>query len=132
MPTASFTKFQPAVETMVEGANLGTDSWVLKLATAINTTAGSITEVANGGGYTTGGVSLTVNTSAQSSGTYSLVFTQPTNPLWTATTGFTFQYVVLVDSTTGTPFGSWDYGTSQAVAAGETVSVTLTTAFTVA
>ena len=51
MPTATYTKFQPAIETMLEGGNLETETYVLKLATAINTTAGSITETANGGGY---------------------------------------------------------------------------------
>lgn len=131
MPTASFTKFQPAIELMLEGGNLDTETYALKLATAINTTAGTITEVANGGGYTTGGVAVTKSTSAQSGGTYTLAMTQPTNPVWTATTGFTFQYVVLVGSVSG-PIGAWDYGASTAVAAGETVSVTLTTVLTVA
>ena len=130
MPTSSYTKFQPAIELMLEGGNLGTETYALKLATAINTTAGTITEVAAGGGYSTGGVAVSVATAAQSGGTYTLAMTQPTNPVWTATTGFTFQYVVLVGSVSG-PIGSWDYGSSQAVAAGETVSVTLTTVFTI-
>lgn len=131
MPTASYTKFQPALELMLEGGNLGTETFALKLATAINTTAGTITETTNGGGYTTGGVAVTVATAAQSGGTYTFALTQPTNPIWTATTGFTFQYVVLVGSVSG-PIGAWDYGSSQTVAAGETVSVTITTVFTVA
>ena len=131
MPTASFTKFQPFIELALEGGNLDTETYALKLATAIDTTAGTITEVANGGGYTTGGVAVTKSTSAQSGGTYTLAMTQPTNPVWTATTGFTFQYVVLVGSVSG-PIGAWDYGASTAVAAGETVSVTLTTVLTVA
>ena len=130
MPTATYTKFQPAIETMLEGGNLETETYVLKLATAINTTAGSITETTNGGGYSTGGVSITKATSSQSSGTYTLAMTQPTNPVWTGSSGgFTFQYVVLVGSTTG-PIAAWDYGSSQTVAAGETVSVTITTIFT--
>ena len=129
MPTASYTKFNTAIENMLESGNLETETYALKLATAINTTAGSITEVASGGGYTTGGVAITKATSAQTSGTYTLAMTQPTNPLWTASTGFTFQYVVLVGSVSG-PIGAWDYGSSQAVAAGETVSVTITTIFT--
>lgn len=131
MPTASYTKFQPAIELMLEGGNLGTETYALKLATAINTTAGTITETTNGGGYTTGGVAISVASAAQSGGTYTLTMTQPSNPIWTATTGFTFQYVVLVGSVSG-PIGAWDYGSSQAVAAGETVSVTITTILTVA
>ena len=131
MPTASYIKFQPALELMLEGGNLDTETYALNLATAINTTAGSITETTNGGGYTTGGVSITKSSAAQSGGTYTLTMTQPTNPLWTATTGFTFQYVVLVGSVSG-PIAAWDYGSSQSVAAGETVSVTITTILTVA
>lgn len=131
MPTASYTKFQPAIELMLEGGNLGTETYALKLATAINTSAGTITETTNGGGYTTGGVAISVASAAQSGGTYTLTMTQPSNPIWTATTGFTFQYVVLVGSVSG-PIGAWDYGSSQAVAAGETVSVTITTILTVA
>ena len=131
MPTASYEKFQPALELMLEGGNLGTETYALKLATARTLSAGTITETTNGGGYTTGGVAVTVSTAAQSGGTYTLAITQPTNPMWTATTGFTFQYVVLVGSVSGA-IASWDYGSSQSVAAGETVSVTLTTVLTVA
>jgi hypothetical protein len=53
-----------------------------------------------------------------------LVLVSPT--LWTASgAGFTFQYAILTDSTTGTNVAYWDYGSSQAVAASETVTVTL-------
>lgn len=131
MPTATYEKFQPALELMLEGGNLGTETYSLKLATARNLTAGTITETTNGGGYTTGGVAVTVSSAAQSGGTYTLTITQPTNPIWTATTGFTFQYVILTGSVSGN-IASWDYGSSQSVAAGETVSVTLTTVLTVA
>ena len=131
MPTASYEKFQPAIELMLEGGNLGTETYALKLATARTLSSGSITETTNGGGYTTGGVAVTVSTAAQSGGTYTLAITQPTNPMWTATTGFTFQYVILVGSVSGA-IASWDYGSSQSVAAGETVSVTLTTVLTIA
>lgn len=132
MPTASYEKFQPALELMLEGGNAGTETYALKLATARNLSAGTITETTNGGGYTTGGVAVSVSSAAQSGGTYTLTFTQPTNPVWTGSSGgFTFQYVILVGSTSGN-IASWDYGSSQAVAAGETVSVTMTTAYTVA
>ena len=130
---ATYNKFQPAVENLVEGINAGTDSWVLKLATAVSAAAGTITETTNGGGYTTGGVALTVSSSAQSGGTYTLTFTTPASPTWTASGGgFTFQYAVLTNSTNSVNVGYWDYGSSQAVAAGETVTVTLTNAFTLA
>lgn len=130
MPTASYEKFQPALELMLEGGNLDTETYALKLATAVNLSAGTITETTNGGGYTTGGVAVSKASAAQSGGTYTLTMTQPTNPIWTATTGFTFQFVVLVGSVSG-PIAAWDYGSSQAVAASETVSVTLTTVLTI-
>ena len=125
MPTASYTKFTPAIESIVEGMNLGTDSWAIKLATAVNASAGTITEVSNGNGYTTGGNSVGTNSTAtQSGGTYKVTLSDPA--VWTATSsGFSFQYAVLVNTTTSTNVGYWDYGTSQTVAAGETVTVDL-------
>lgn len=131
MPTATYEKFQPAIELFLEGGNLGTETYALKLATVRSLSAGTITETTNGGGYTTGGVAVTVATAAQSGGTYTLAINQPSNPVWTATTGFTFQYVILTGSVSGN-IACWDYGSSQAVGAGETVSVTLTTVLTVA
>lgn len=120
---AAYNKMQPAIEVLFENANCGTDAWVIKLATAVSAAAGTITETTNGGGYTTGGNSAATTSSTQTGGTYKLVLASPA--VWTATTGFTFQYAVLVDSTTGTNVAYWDYGSSQAVAAGETVTVTL-------
>ena len=124
MPTASYNKFTPAVENLLENINAGSDSWVVKLATAVDAAAGTITEVASGGGYTTGGNAATVSSSSQSGGTYKLVLADPA--VWTGSgSGFTFRYAVLVDSTTSTNVGYWDYGSSQAVATGETVTVDL-------
>lgn len=121
---AAYNKFQPAIENLFENINSGSDTWVIKLATAVNQAAGTITEVANGNGYTTGGNSTTITSATQTGGTYKLVLTSPA--VWTASgAGFTFQYAVLVDSTTSTNVGYWDYGSSQAVASGETVTVTL-------
>ena len=121
---ATYNKMQPAIGVLLEGANCGTDTWVIKLATVVSASAGTITEVANGNGYTTGGNAATVSTHAVTTGTYKLVLNSPS--VWTASgAGFTFQYAVLVDSTTGTNVAYWDYGSSQAVAVGETVTVTL-------
>lgn len=121
---ASYNKFQPAIENLFENINSGSDSWVIKLATAVNQAAGTITEVANGNGYTTGGNAAATVSATQSGGTYKLVLSSPT--AWTASgAGFSFQYAVLTDSTTGTNVAYWDYGSSQTVAAGETVTVTL-------
>lgn len=124
MPTVSYNKFQPAIENLFENINAGSDSWAIKLATGVDAAAGTITEVANGNGYSTGGNPATVASATQTAGTFKLVLNSPS--IWTATgAGFTFRYAVLVDTTTSTNVAYWDYGTSQAVAAGETVTVTL-------
>ena len=121
---AAYNKFTPAVENLFEDINAGSDTWAVKLGTAVNQAAGTFTEVANGNGYTTGGNSAAVSTSAQTGGTFKLVLSSPA--VWTASgAGFTFQYAILTDTTTGVNVGYWDYGASQAVASGETVTVTL-------
>jgi hypothetical protein len=113
---------------MREGMNAGTDAWYVALASTINAadttfTAGT-TDLATGGGYTAGGKPVSTTSAAQTAGTYKLVLASPS--VWTATgAGFTFRYAILWDSTTNTPVAYWDYGSSQAVAAGETVTVTL-------
>lgn len=124
MPTAAYNKFQPGIDTLLKSANVGTDSWAVKLGTAVNAAAGTFTEVANGNGYTTGGNAVTTTSSTTTAGVLKLILTSPA--VWTASgAGFSFQYAVLVDTTAGVNVAYWDYGASQAVAAGETVTVTL-------
>jgi hypothetical protein len=124
MPTATYNKFQPAIENLFENINAGSDSWSVKLATAVNQSAGTITEVANGGGYTTGGNAVTVTSASQTGGTFKLVLSSPS--VWTGSGGgFTFRFAVLTNTTTGTNVAYWDYGASQAVLASETLTVTL-------
>lgn len=121
---AIYNKFTPSIENLFENINAGTDSWAIKLATAVNQAAGTFTEVANGNGYTTGGNAATVSSSTQTGGTFKLVLNSPA--VWTATgAGFTFQFAILTDVTTGTNVAYWDYGTSQLVSVSETVTVTL-------
>lgn len=128
MPTASYVKYTAAIEPLLEGINSGTDAWKVALAATVNVadttfTAGT-TDLATGGGYTAGGNAASTTSATQSAGTYKLVLASPS--VWTATgAGFTFRYAILWNSTTNTPVAYWDYGSSQAVAAGETVTVTL-------
>ena len=128
MPTASYVKYTAAIEPLLEGINAGTDAWKVALAATVNAadttfTAGT-TDLATGGGYTAGGNAASTTTATQTAGTYKLVLASPS--VWTATgAGFTFRYAILWDSTTSTPVAYWDYGSSQAVAAGETVTITL-------
>jgi galactitol-specific phosphotransferase system IIC component len=124
MPSATYNKFQPAIENLFENINSGSDTWVIKLATAVNAAAGTITEVANGNGYTTGGNAATVTSASQTGGTFTLVLASPA--VWTASgAGFSFRYAILTDSTTSTNVAYWDYGSSQTLASGDTVTVTL-------
>jgi len=128
MPTATYVKYTAAIEPLLEGINAGTDAWKIALAATVNVadttfTAGT-TDLATGGGYTAGGNAVSTTSATQTAGTYKLVLASPT--AWTATgAGFTFRYAILWDSTTSTPVAYWDYGSSQAVAVGETVTVTL-------
>ena len=122
---AAYNKFLPATEAMNEAMNAGSDVWKIVLATNLANTDTTITaEVANGNGYVTGGNTAATTSSATTAGVYKLTLADPA--VWTATgAGFTFRYAILYNSTTATPVGYWDYGSSQAVAAGETVTVDL-------
>lgn len=57
---ATYVKYQLATEKMVEGGNMGSDTWQLILSNtaptvATDTTAASATELSTSGGYTAGG-----------------------------------------------------------------------------
>jgi len=125
---AAYQKYTPAIESMLEGMNLGGDTWKVALAASINladsTFTPGVTDLATGNGYTAGGNTCAVTSSSQTGGLYKLVLASPA--IWTATGGgFTFRYAILWNATTNQPVGAWDYGSSQVVAAGETVTVTL-------
>lgn len=128
MPSATYVKYTAAIEPLFEGMNSGTDAWKVALAATVNAadttfTAGT-TDLATAGGYTAGGNATATTSATQSAGTYKLVLASPT--VWTATgAGFTFRYAILWNSTTNQPVAYWDYGSSQVVASGETVTVTL-------
>ena len=112
---AAYTKYTAAVESLVEGSNSGTDAWKVALALTINiadtTFVAGTTDLVTAAGYTAGGNACTTTTSAQAAGTYKLVLGNPAT--WTASgAGFTFRYAVLYNSTTGIPFGFWDYGSN--------------------
>lgn len=125
---AAYQKYTAAIESMLEGMNLGTDTWKVALAATLNLADTTFTpgtsDLATGNGYTAGGNACTVTSSAASAGTYKLVLGSPA--VWTASgAGFTFRYAILWNATTNQPVGAWDYGSSQVVAVGETVTVTL-------
>ncbi len=133
---ASFNKFNQFVADLATGVHqlqTGT-THVLKVAlsntapSSANAVLADITQVANGNGYTTGGVSVGTITGAQTSGTFKL--TGGTDPVWTASgAGFTARYAVIYNDTPTSPadplIGWWDYGSSVTLAAGETFTVDL-------
>jgi hypothetical protein len=127
MPTASYVKVAGAIDFLVEGINAGSDQWAVSLTNTVpagTTFTAGTTDLATGGGYTQGGNNVTTTSSSESAGTYKLVLADPA--VWTATGGgFTVRYAILVDKTTNINVGYWDYGSSQAVAAGETFTVDL-------
>lgn len=97
--------------------------------TAYDVTTGTTgpAEIAAGNGYTAGGATATLTSSAQTSGTYKLTLQDP--PTWTATGGTVgpLRYAVLYNSTSAGKelLGWWDYGASVTLQATETVAVDL-------
>lgn len=125
---AAYQKYAAAIEPLFEAINSQTDTWKVALAATVNssdtTFTVGITDLPTGNGYTAGGNAATLVTATQTGGTYKLVLNSPA--AWTSTgAGFTFRYAILWDATTLTPVAYWDYGSSQTVAAGGIVTVTL-------
>lgn len=128
---ATFTKFQQFVEDKNHGVHdLGSDT--LKVMLTLTAPAvtdevkADLTEIAAGNGYTTGGNTLTVSSSAQTSGTYKLVLA---DSVFTATGGSIadFRYAVVYNDTPTSPadplIGFFDYGSTVSLPTGETFTV---------
>ena len=111
---AVYNKVAGAIDFLLEGINAGTNQWAFALASTVpagTTFTAGTTDLATGGGYTQGGANVTTTSSSETAGTYKLILAAPA--VWTATgAGFTFRYVLLVDITTGTNVGYWDYGSN--------------------
>ena len=130
---ATYTKYQFATELLAETINAGTDSWKIILSntapapTSITvTTAAGATELGTTGGYTAGGVTATITSSAQTGGVYKLTLAAPASPTWTASgLGFTFRYVILYNLTVTACVAFWDYGSSVVMNATDTFTPVL-------
>jgi len=127
---ASFNKFNSFVEALAEKKHdLGADTLKVLLTNtapvATNSVKADLTEISAGNGYTAGGNTASVTSSAQTSGTYKLVLGDPAT--WTASGGSIgpFRYAVLYNDTASNKelIGWWDYGSSITLAAGESFAV---------
>jgi len=124
---ATFNKFQAWAETMVEGANLGSDQFVIALTNsapvATNSVLADITQIS----YTNlSSRNVTTTSSSQTGGTETLVLQ---DLIMTASGSVgPFRYVVLFDDKlAGDPLvGWWDYGSSITMANTETFTVDFT------
>lgn len=126
---AAFNKFNAFAAAMPNGGvNLGTDSMKFLLTNTAPVATNSIysdisaTELANGAGYTTGGATVTLTSSGQTSGIYKYIATVP-NPTWTASASMgPFRYAVIYDTTPVSNkylIGWWDYGSNLTLTTGQ-------------
>ena len=136
MATAQiFNSFKEAINEKVH--NLATDTLKFMLTNTApslaNTIKTDITEIAAVNGYTAGGAAVTVSSSAQSGGTYSLVLAACT---FTAAGGDIgpFRYVVLYNDTAASDplIGYVDYGTAYTLPNGQPFTLTAGTFFSLA
>ncbi len=126
MPT--FQKFYATVEAIHE-KKIDLSSDVLKLMltntapSLSNTQKTDITEISAGNGYSAGGSTLTVTSSAQSSGLYSLVVSDLTITASGGSIG-PWRYAVIYSDTSTNDLLLWyaDYGYSITVASGQSVT----------
>ena len=125
---ASYNKFNVTVLDLAQKVhNLGSDTLKVMLTNtapvAANAVKADITDLSTSGGYTAGGGTATLVSSAQSSGLYTLKL----NNVTTTASGAVgpFRYAVLYNSTaaSGNLIGWWDYGSAVTLANGDTFTV---------
>jgi hypothetical protein len=130
MATSAWNKFNDFSEQLVRGVH-DFDANTFKVVltnsapTAANTILSDITQIANGGGYTTGGETTTI-TISETSGTTTV---SGTEIVWTGSgAGFgPFRYAVLYNDSSTSPADAliawFDYGSAISVGAGETFTL---------
>lgn len=128
---ATFNKFDQTVEDLAHGVHdLGND--VIKAAltntapTAANSVFADITEITAENGYAAGGPALTVSSSGQTSGTYTLVVADEDIVASGGSIG-PFRYVVIYNDTPTSPadplLGWYDNGSEVTLADGERFTI---------
>jgi hypothetical protein len=131
---ASFNKFNQFVEDLANGVhNLGSDTLKVYLSNtapdaAADAVKADLAEITNQNGYTAP-VTVTVDSSTESSGTYTLAVTTDIVVTATGAVG-PFRYVVLYNDTPTSPadplIGWWDYASSISLADTETFTIDFT------
>lgn len=128
---ATYNKFQAFVEHMAEKVHdLGADTLKVMLTNIApvntNTVLANLTEIAAGNGYTAGGATPAISSSAQTTGTYKLTLADVVITAAGGTIG-PFRYAVLYNDTPTSPANPliawWDYGSAITLADGESFTV---------
>ena len=128
---AAFQKFHAFVEALAEKKHdLGSDTLKVYLSNATPSASADavkadLAEITVGvDGYTAGGNTCSITSSAQTTGTYKLVLGDPATWTSTGTLG-PFRYAVLYNDTAANDelIGYWDYGAAVTLANGETFIV---------
>ena len=127
---ASFNKFDCFVADIANKVhNLGSDVLKIMLTNSApsqsNTVKANLTEISAGNGYSAGGVTVTITSSAQSAGLYKLIGNDPS--LTASGSVGPFQFAVLYNSTpaAGNLIGWWDRGSALTLANTDTFTVDL-------
>jgi hypothetical protein len=113
--------------------NLSADTFKLMLTNTAPSAANAVyadvsgTELANGAGYTTGGIAVTVTSSTQTGGLENWIIAAA-NPTWTASASMgPFRYEILYNATPTSPLkpliAYWDYGTGVTLSSPQTYTV---------
>lgn len=127
---ATWTKFNAFAEALAEKKHdLGADTLKMALTnTAPSASAdalfGDITEISAGNGYTAGGATASITSSAQTDGTYRLVLGSVTFSASGGTIG-PFRWIVLYNDTAASDelIAYLDYGTAYTIPDGQTFSI---------
>ncbi len=133
MATLTATKIQSFIEAVYEKKhNLSSDSLKVYLTNATPSASASnvkadVAEIANGQGYTAGGIAVTVTSSSQTGGNYSLAVSVDTTLTATGSGIGPYQYAVLYNDTATNKelIAFWNFGSAITLASGDTQRIQL-------
>jgi len=117
MPTASYTKITAAIEPLLEGINVGSDSWKIALtnASAVAKTSfvAGTDDLATGAGYTAGGNVLVVNTFPTTGSSGNTAYLSFSNTSWNAALTARGALIYLENGTTNPAVCILDFGSDK-------------------